>query len=107
MPIRANASWKKADYSVYGFIKDEKIYISFFAAEDQAMEVLTEIIKINNMQINELRKGIRNILGKGKNRGRCIIEITKLNSELLNSKRTIEKQMPSFPSIIKFSKKWQ
>lgn len=84
---------KKADYSVYGFLKDEKIYISFFAAEDQAMEVLTEIIKINNMQINELRKRYKEqAQEKARIEEDIYIEITKLNSELLNSKRTIEKQ---------------
>src|SRR5690606_26936820 len=43
-------------YILHGFLKDEKINITFFADEGHTSEMLTEIIKINNLKINELRK---------------------------------------------------
>lgn len=80
-------------YILHGFLKDEKINITFYADEGHTSEMLTEIIKINNLQINELRKKYKEeSLKKAKLEEDVYIEITKLNNELLNSKRTIEKQ---------------
>ena len=80
-------------YLLHGFLKDEKINLIFFADEGHTSEMLSEIIKINNIQINELRKKYKEqSQEKAKIEEDVYIEITKLNNELLNSKRTIEKQ---------------
>lgn len=83
-------NFNKFNYTSYlnGF-KDENYYIVVLFNHESDEEILKKIIKINSQQVNELRALKKDIL---KHDEKAYIEISKLNSELLNSQRIIEKQ---------------
>ena len=83
-------------YTVNGYQKDGLIHATFLIQSDVTITILNEIIKINNQQINEMRRRFKEqAMEKMKGEEAIYREVTELNNELLNSKRIIEKQNAS------------
>jgi len=82
-------SGKIIPYLLNGYLEETKMQLILMRNKHPLASVLTEIVGINNKQLNELRA-----LRKEKQDVGVTIyeEISKLNSELLNSKRIIDKQ---------------
>lgn len=79
--------------SFSGYYKEGKIYITVLYKDFEAMETLNEIIKMNNEYINQLRNMLKNQAHSHVSMDEiAYIEISRLNNELVNSKRLIEQQ---------------
>lgn len=76
------------DSVVYGFSHDKEI-ILIISNEQTDYDIVKRMVKLHNEQINLLRKSSKNSQIQDV---KVYEEISKLNSDLLNSKRTIEKQ---------------
>ncbi|OHE40913.1 MAG: hypothetical protein A2Y16_03255 [Tenericutes bacterium GWF2_57_13] len=87
--IRLNLAGRGVPYMLNGYLDEQKMHLILMQNAEELPPVLSDMIRINNKQLNELRT-----LRKERQDADVSIyeEISKLNSELLNSKRIIDKQ---------------
>ena len=72
-----------------GFMDEKNIYLFGIFNTHTDQEVLIKMMRLNSEQVNQLRSLHKNLQTMD---SKVFEEITKLNSELLNSRRIIEKQ---------------
>lgn len=86
-----------------GYIDEMNIYIFCVFDTKTDQDVLIKMMQLNSEQVNQLRylsKNLQSIDSK------IFQEMTKLNSELLNSRRIIEKQNIELQRFNQLLKKW-
>ncbi len=80
---------KSTTFNMYGFKKDDGTTIILTSKENECDRIIEELMRINNNLINQIRKLSKNDHSEDQE---AYEKIGRLNSELLNSKRVIEKQ---------------
>lgn len=79
--------------SLNGVYEDERIYVIGLFHSSELGEILKDILKMNSLYITQLRNNIKNNYLNAKNLDESVYtEISRLNNELVNSKRVIEQQ---------------
>lgn len=79
--------------SLNGFCENERIYIIALCNSPEIDKILQDILKMNSLYINQLRNNIKNYYADSNDLDEAAYtEISRLNNELINSKRIIEQQ---------------
>jgi len=87
--IRLNIDDKTTTFNMYGFKKDDGFTIILTSKKNECDRLIEELMHINNNLINQVRELSKNNHSEDQE---AYEKISRLNSELLNSKRVIEKQ---------------
>lgn len=76
-----------------GFFENDRIYIVGLCNSLEIDKILKDVLKMNSLYINQLRSNIKNYYTDvGEFDEVAYTEISRLNNELINSKRIIEQQ---------------
>lgn len=79
--------------SLNGFFENDRIYIIGLFNSPEIDKILKDVLKMNSLYINQLRSNIKNYyMDAGEFDEIAYTEISRLNNELINSKRIIEQQ---------------